>query len=566
MKFILKYSKYNLLFSASLGLILIPIAIYYYTVYHFAINIPFWDEYYAALDWVGIYITKEFPENLLHTFKQANEHRIFTYYVTVLTEYILLGKVNFRYLMIFGNMAMLGLLYVLLKLRNERSNNLFAFLPVVLLLFAPQQEITNWGIMTYNGILEYFLVFASLLFLNKEGKLNLSIAVFFAAVATFSFGNGMFVFIAGFIILYLKKPNPKVKISIWAAFMLICVYLYFIDYLTIDSGFSKLEILHQPLQGLLFFLTIFGSLFTPWARGIIELHYLYGFILLSCFVCLILFKWKYLIKNPLFLSLFTFLFLSAFAATLSRVGVGVGAATAPRYVILPALFSALMYITYLNSINGTRKGVFFMIIALSVLLYVTRLNESLIRFDNHKNKLTEGLFSYYTNRDSTTLQYQYPNQAATILDNAIKGGYFTPPKISQLNLKVGLLENISLIADSNDILYRIDKKEDQPLFFQMKGWTILKENNNSNQQIVVILKSETKSYVFSTQTLSRMDVLAHFKDSYPSVNESEYCGFNFILDKNGYSILPQTYRVGIGITFEGEMKAIKFSSIYVDFK
>ena len=547
----------RLIYLIGIVMVLLPIIIYFYLLNIFAINIPYWDEYDAALFWLDLYIRNNFPTNFFLLFNQHNEHRVFLYYTTVLSQYAIWGKLNFRHIILFGNIGMLGLLFILYKLNQVKRDSLLAFSPVVFLLFVPLHHISAWGMMTISSILQYLLAFASLFFLNKKGNINLAVAVFIAALATFSLGNGMFVFFSGFVILFLKEPKSFKKIFIWAVFMIICISLYLIDFNPSTAPFSKFDVFYHPINGILFLVTIFGNLFSDLSKGHLMLYFVFGFIVLSFFSYLVLCRWNYHRKNPLALSYLVFLLLSAIAATISRFGLGIGAATTPRYVLLPALFVAVMYIVYLNIFHQVKHRVLFLTLAISVVFYSIRLSANYQKINLQKAELSEGILSYYANSDSTTLAFPNPQLAAERIDKAILDGLYTPPTINDLFPDIHLNPDLNIIPPTGNLLFSIDKVSDNDKFVSIQGWAFLKEGNRYDQKIGIVLKSETDSFVFSTLNIQRPDVIEYYKGKYTGIKQD--CGFKLYIIKPSLNIPTGEYLIGICLIENGRMRSIRYS-------
>ena len=210
--------------NAGFGVLLLVMALYYAIMQWFANDILFCDEYHVALQWLDISNQIEGVKGkFLHLFSQANEHRQFTFTLAVLTDYTLFGSVNFKRLLWAGNLGMILLLYLVNLLNQADRRNPWIVLPVAFLLFAPQNEITNWPLVAFVAILQSSLIIASLYLLSRSGWLNLAAAVTLAVIATFSFGNGMFTFAVGFLVLALKKPSPPISWLIWSVVMALAI-------------------------------------------------------------------------------------------------------------------------------------------------------------------------------------------------------------------------------------------------------------------------------------------------------------------------------------------------------
>jgi hypothetical protein len=528
----------------SIVLIFLVVLIYFGYVFKISINIPFWDEFDSLCQFIDFYINKSFPKNLTYLFGQANEHRNFSYRLTLLLQYLILGRLNFRAVILLGNLGMIWLIYLLYKLNPVFKTNLLTFIPVVLLLFVPQNELSDWGMVTWNSIIQYSLVLTSLYFLNKHGSLNFAIATFFAIIATFSFGNGMLTFVVGFIILLQKEKKSMSQITLWTAFMLVSIIFYFYHYHSATGIPSKLDVLKQPINAVLFFFTIWGNLFSALLNRELILYAIVG-VLIFMFLCfLIIKKWNIIKNYPLLSSYLTFFLLTASMATISRVGLGVVEASASRYMLLPILFVAIIYILTLYCYEFN-KGIMFLILASSLLLYVARIHQQHYAIVQHRDRLSEGLVSYYKDPDNTSLPYPNQKRASEILSTSIAKGYFNPPPLSVVRQTKKWIEDKIIIPETTDIQYYLDSVGSDSRMIQITGWAILKEKNKNNQRIGIILSSVKDTFFFETTIIRRMDVIEYFKKEYPDIIND--CGINFSLNWKKYGIVPGNYKIGIGI-------------------
>jgi hypothetical protein len=551
------FSKERLPNFIGIVIILLVVLTYYFYVFRFSVNIPYWDEFFV-LNWFDSYINQTFWGKIIHLFEQANEHRLFSYRLTVFMQYLIFGDLNFRNIILFGNLGMIWLIYLLYKMSPFFKSNVIAFIPVILLLFVPQNEISIWGMVAIASIFEYALVFASLTFLNKQGYFNFTMSLLLAIIATFSFGNGMFVFFAGFIILLMRKQKPVIHITLWSLFMALSISLYFLNFnFSSGGGPSKFEILHHPINAILFFLTLIGNLFTSLFKAKLIWFYLSGFIVCASFCFIIIRKWSVLKHYPLLISYLVFLFLTAITITISRVGFGIGAATAPRYMLLPILFVVLIYIMIIFSYRIMDKKIIFLILIASLFLYFARMSQQIEVIRQHKSNLEEGLISYNINPNKSSLGFINQTFASNSLTNAIKKKYYNPPTLTELNLKKKTIKNINIIPATDDIVFYFDSIGANSTMIHIRGWAFLKEENRNEQRVGITLNSSSDTLFFETSVSSRPDVIKHFKNQYPELKPK--CGFFFSLNWIVNGIPPGHYTVGISIINNEKMTSYKLS-------
>ncbi len=542
---------------AGILLVTAPVAIYFYIVWKYAINIPFWDEYACGLAWIERFRQASFPDQFYLMFRQTHEHRVFSYYLTLLADYKLFGELNFRIIIITGNLVMTGLLFVLYKMKQFERNEILLFAPVLLLLLIPRHEITDWGIVMISSSGQYLLAFSSMLLLTKMSPRSFFAAIILAIIATFSFGNGMFVFICGFIIL-LQKDHFSIKKSvIWAVAMVISVLLYFTDYNFNAGRHPKAEMLHHPFMFIQYILVFVGNVLSPVMKGHIILVTLAGLLILVYLSYLLSFKWNTIKQQYLALSCLGFIFLSVVASAVSRVGAGLQPASSGRYSLIPALFAAILYIITINIYKRRNNWIIYGFIAFLVVLYGFGLKNNVDRLESHKYQLADGLLSFYVDPTNAMLVGPRKAEARKLLSTAIKAGYYDPPPISEIFPEVCLKEDLAVIPETNDILLCFDTIINRTDFANFKGWAFIKKNDLRQFQTCAVLKSPVKYYIFSAYSVLRQDVAGYFKAEYPDIPIN--CGFNFIMDKRKFNLPPGIYQTGICFLENEKMVALTMS-------
>jgi hypothetical protein len=543
----------------------LPIVIYYFSIQIFTINIPFGDEYSGALQWTHAYIGLNSAwSKFLLLFRQANEHRIFSYHISVLTDYIIFGELNFKRLLWEGNLGMIALFFLATHLnRNEHTNPWF-MLPIALLLFIPQHEISDWGIVAFGAIFQYAIILASLILLAKPGRFNFFASMLLAFIATFSFGNGMFVYLSGFLVLFLLKQKDKIVWLQWISAMIFSVSFYFTNYnFSFGSGFS-FGFINNPIQTIQYFFIFFGSIFTPLLSGHIMILTLAGLVLVLFLGYLLIFKWNNVKEHPVALAMILFILLSSAAAAVSRLKFGIGGATAPRYILLQALFLSMLYIITINVFISEKRWLFPVILVASSMLFIARLYNNFQNMQLHKTHLREIILAYEVDYKQIKTFGPSPKIIKQLLDISRQTGIYVPPSIRELYPEIKLLDQCEKSEGPNNLAFNIDEYQDNKLFLKINGWAFLRTGNQNINQIGVVLKSETKSFVFSTIKVKRADVAQYFKATYPDL--PNYTGFSFLLDKKSIGIPPGFYHIGFCILDHNKMISIKFSEKFIDMR
>ncbi len=414
-----------------IGATILVIVIYYAVMQTFAIDIPFCDEYHVALQWLDIlHHMKGTWKKILHLFSQANEHRIFIFSLAVLTDYTVFGTINFSRLLWAGNLGMILLLFLVNLLNHTDRRNPWIILPVALLLFAPQNEITNWPVVAISAIYQNSMVIASLYLLSRDGWLKLTAAVLLAALATFSFGNGMVTFAAGFLVLALKKPSKPIIWFIWSMAMTVTIFFYFQNYHFIGESGRFTDALRNPLSVVQFFLTFFGTIIVRIPKVQTIWVTIGGVIPILALGYLIIFKWKEVKNHPVALSILLFILISAALTAVSRQSFGVHGATAPRYILLQALFLAVLFLLYMNVFSSQKRRMLPLLLGAGLLLYMVRLPYGIYSLNRHHHHLKEIIVAYKTDPDKIKTAGPSPAEIKRILDRSIVTGVYVPPTVT----------------------------------------------------------------------------------------------------------------------------------------
>ena len=505
-------------------------------------NIPFVDEYDAALKWIIQFDNSSFPDNFIALFQQQNEHRIFSYRIVVLITRNLVGVINFKYLLFFGNIGMLGILFVLFKLKPTGKHELITFVPIVLFLFVPINEITNLGIMTMNGIFQYLLAFASLLLLNKKNQHSFFLAILFAVVATFSHGNGMFIFLAGFFVLFYNPKKTKREIFIWIVIMIFFVILYFTNYNFTIGQPSKMEIFKQPITGVLFFLTFLGNFIKPFTGNYLFISQILGLVILLFYIYLLCINRYKLAEIRLENSFIVFILLSVAATVISRLGYGLEGATSPRYRLLSILFIAIVYMIFLKSYNIIPKNIGVIIIVLSVIFYLGRTFLGISSISWNKKILAQGVLSYHVNPNKTTLYYPDTGMASKLLSEAIETDNYLLPSISELYPEIKFKYKLEKSINLGSLKIQVVDFISDSSLLMIRGKVLKKSNFKSDQHIGIILKSSSNIFMFSAANFYQNGFKTALKEKYMITYSSK--GFLFALDKNATMVPSGNYKVG----------------------
>ncbi|MCE7061970.1 hypothetical protein [Dyadobacter sp. CY343] len=153
-----------------------------------------------------------------------------------------------RYNILIGNFTLVGFTILFWKLIKRTGTSLYYLIPVVLTLFSPvTYEANLWAGASTVYMPVAFLGLLTIYLLVYHGRAGAILALLTALLATFSFGNGMFSFVAAIaVMLYQKRIRGAVIFGLIGA---VAIILYFQDFEAHSStkAFSVSEHFRQPL-------------------------------------------------------------------------------------------------------------------------------------------------------------------------------------------------------------------------------------------------------------------------------------------------------------------------------
>jgi len=220
-----KFLWYPQLIFIWLG-ILLPPAIYFYFVYTYSLNLPFADDFTNLDQAKRIIESTNFSEQFSIFFVLENGHRIaFTRFIYTIT-FFLLGEIDFRLLIVLGNIPLVALLYLFFRTLKVSHTNLLYFVPVSILLF----QLQSWKNMTWAASAlqhQYILLFTGLTFyfLSKNSNRGFYCAFFFAVISIFTHAGGLVTIFLGWATLVISKRYRQSSIWVLGTFILGFFYL-----------------------------------------------------------------------------------------------------------------------------------------------------------------------------------------------------------------------------------------------------------------------------------------------------------------------------------------------------
>lgn len=242
------------LFTAS-----IPLVLFFLYFWKFAVNAPWFDDVEAFPAFL-IDFSKEssISQKLTLLLKPNNEHRILFAKLVTVVQYWFTGAIDYRWLMLIGNLSVVGIFLLIVRVFNRNQLSGWHLVPLSLLLFQPHYHLVSfWAITSLQHQPTAFLVLLSLYCLVKKSWQYFMGSVVLILLATFSMSNGMFGWLAGAVLLFVQSRYKS--LLLWAMLMVLAVFLYFWGFSTQgnEAGFTYLRA--YPHKIVLAFFTFIGG-------------------------------------------------------------------------------------------------------------------------------------------------------------------------------------------------------------------------------------------------------------------------------------------------------------------
>ncbi|HEX3966955.1 MAG TPA: hypothetical protein VHW70_03230 [Edaphobacter sp.] len=244
---------------------LVP-CIFYYLLARTILNLPILDDYDSILSFLNHY--SQLPSasgKVLYIFTaQHNEYKLIFEHWFVVTEFDLLGHVNFVLMIAIGNLSVLLLGVALWKMLfpqlQDDFRRLTLFLPVIFLLFQLQYyENLTWPTTTLQNIPVVPFSLFSLYFLLRKDRRSATWALLLLALAVFTSGNGFMAVPVGLLILFYQKRWHLAILWLCLSALLTGIYFFRYNHQSSQSvpGQSVFAVLFH--FNLLYFLSFVGS-------------------------------------------------------------------------------------------------------------------------------------------------------------------------------------------------------------------------------------------------------------------------------------------------------------------
>lgn len=332
-------------------LFLIPIFTYGWFLNAFAINLPWADDSAFML-----YIHhRSLPSDTwatfwADTFRQHIDHRIATPRLLIWLTTLLQGELNFRTTIILGNLSVLASVGLLYRSFRRSGHRFWLFVPVSFLIFQPVHYVDSlWTICVYQHNFLIFWVLLALECLQFSRAWAFILAILAALAATYSGGNGMFLWLPGLLVLLIQKKYRWA--GLWAVIVGVGGILYFVGLQTSQETHIK-ESLSQPLEVIKCAAVFLGGMTSAFSLANAPAIGLGLVISLILVLSLLLVTRKTLSLSTL--GLLLFLAMSAGAVALSRSWSGI--AITDRYQIYAAFALTAAYLLVIDLLRPSLRN------------------------------------------------------------------------------------------------------------------------------------------------------------------------------------------------------------------
>lgn len=514
---------------------------FYYSLYKYSYNFPFFDDFDSILQFINNFIAStSIREKIRLLFEQHSEHRLVFDRAVALFEYYILGQINFKSFIIIGNGALLVTLIMLYKsFQLKQKFHLIFLVPIAFVIFNFRfHETSFWPMAAMQNLWVLCFALSSLYFLHaKEIKYSFYLSILFGWMATFTSANGMMTFLAGGFVLLINRELFSKKNLIWLVAGGIAMASYFYHYT--KPGYHPEIIkpfLDHPLGFFGYAFAFLGGIFTEDATTAISI----GVILVLC--SLFLTYKKYYKENPVIYSFIIFILITSVLAALTRFGFGMDQSLSSKYTISSALLVASCYAA-LTSIFHKKIKILYLTILVGLAFYFQYTTNGKYlpakksekeEFDKNYALVTQGKLSHFNfGWPQLDDRKELPRQLLRTADSL---GYYK----FKFKSEQEILKDIPADA-TKEIKFKLERFEQtQANALVMSGWAFIKNVNSDNVMTILCFKDTlgNPSKYFICQKYAHQDITqANASDNTNYNNSGFFTFFNPKEVKHGKYIL-----------------------------
>lgn len=510
---------------------ILSISMFIYLSNKYTINVPLWDDYDQCLDFLNKYITsKTFYDKFLLLIGQHNEHIIAIPRLIDLIYYKFFGNINFRYLIFFSQFILIAAIYPYSWLLNKinPSQKIFNFVFAIVLITCPSTcgSFVWLGASLQQNSQILFSLFSILYLIKiKDNLLTSNYCIYTIFMILNAFTGGGWVILFPSVILYcLLKKQYKLFIFNSIFFILVALFLFKVfPYTFIKHQFTTFSQLG------LFILGFTGSTFFSGSGEFYDIPFIIGFII----ILLCVFKYRSIIKNPVYLIWFIFFFANSVIIGFGRLWTG-SVGLDDKYAIYSLLnMGFIINLLVPNRANYTKYCLIIVFSTLNIFSFIKQIDDN-------------SWVSYRKNIANNELNYPHLSRALDVYKISKKLNIY---KSSVVDNIVGKMEpfnavkspynysNIEVKCNLNDI-----KVEEDGSYIKVEGWAFVNEYSSNQVTKYLRFKSSEHEYWFMLEPSYRPDIT---KNVSTKLNQ-DYAGFHRIIPLE--NIPPGNYTLSIYVS------------------
>lgn len=511
--YVLTPTLHWLLIGVGAMLALIPILTYYQTVWVSAFNYPFEDDFNSPLQFINQYIDASLPDRLKLIASQHNEHRIVFDRLVFLGQYYATGKIDFRSLILVGNLSLLLLAGVFSQTTYQSlpaPYRVLYFVPVCYVLFTLHfWELTLWGMASLQNLYVMVFVAGSLYLLTKSVGRPAAFwwSVALAVLATYTSGNGLFVFAVGVpVLLFLRQQR---QLLIWLGVGIVATLLYFWGYKSPEAHPNVYDsLVNNTGRAVDYFFTLSGSVFSakpghPARAGKLMLMLCVGLV-------------TYLTSTKRVgtylpqLAILLFLYTTCLVLTATRSGFGVAQAFSPRYGIISVMLMIGLGTLAVDVVRHRwlkpALGIAFALT--SFYIYSTSQEANRVKVAD-RTRVLQMAAAFYNDNPKNLLVYWGSLQelGKTILDDCFRKKTYQIPATTLGDLASKPVSAAATpLQPTNDVLAEATPVNIPGYVVFWNTWAAVSGIKAHNISTEVIAQSTSQTYSFATTKQLRYDV------------------------------------------------------------
>lgn len=500
------------------ALALLPILYYALTLIRYAWNMPYMDDYPVLVDFLNRWSGASMSEQVSLLLEQNNFHRVVWVKVLALINVGVTGSVNFTFLQLVGNAALLLTAWVLY--RASSSLNRWAFLPALFLIFQFQSwNNAFWAMAAVSNL--WAPAWALLAFyLANQSTIPLRwSAILVGLVALLTNGNGLMVLPLLCGVAVFTKPFGQERNgwmdgnTVWKNTLInitiIALVFYFRGYSN-PSGPSLTNLLNPAkfLHLLALDTAFLGAMFyhpsVAWLSQVVgSVTILWtGYLLLT----------RYDRKNPTLFWFLIFLHLTGLMLAVNRIEKGTELMYASRYRNITALMLATTYLTLADVLRLARPRWLPTLVVLASLGAV-----AIWGISNYTYASKISRFRELKQTDQFLWQqFGLVRGCAPVLQPAQKltqltqKGLFAPLPLSinelvSLPVATAFQPNATSSPNALEIEYQIDFRRALGRYYVISGWAKLKGRKANFNDTYIGVKTTSGWQFYSTLFHQRLD-------------------------------------------------------------